>query len=802
MSPVLRVLRRFVVVLIVLLVLGAAAVWIGLWRAAPQVSGSILLPGASMPLEVLRDADGVPHIRASTEADALFGLGVVHAQDRLWQMEFQRRLGRGRLAEILGPDALHSDRFFRMLGLERVAADNWPHLGARTQALADAYLAGVNSWIAHLGAGTLPVEFALLGVKPEPFTRADLIVWSKVMSLGLSTNWRDEVLRKRIVGRLGEDAAAILMPAYTAGGPIIVPEGLGQAVAPKSPSARGPVSPKVSDRTLAALMDAAPDVANGIAASNNWVLHGTRTATGKPILANDPHLGTQVPSVWYLAHVSGGTLDAIGATLPGLPGITIGHNQRIAWGVTNVMTDVQDLFVERVNARQEALYRGTWEPMRVRRESIKVKGAPDDVLVVRSTRHGPLVSDILPGSADALALSWTSLDPTDRTLDAFLGLNFAANWDDFTAGLSLLHAPMQNFVYADIDGNIGYFAPGAIPIRPRADGTLPVPGWTGDDDWTGYVPLDRLPRAFNPARGFVVSANNQPLPDGYPYLISTNYEPGYRAARVVAMIEERSTSTLDDVARMQGDVLSAQVAVLRPWLLRGESTGTRAVDAKARLAQWDGAVRADSAASALFEAWKGAAARRIFADEVGGELWQEYNQEPSWKAKALHTLAGLGESPWCDDVTTEPRETCAAMLGLALDDALRDGAGRFGSEDVASWQWGAGNTVVFPHLPFEFSALLRPLFSRRVKVGGDDVTVNPVMRVRDETIVASYRQIVDLSNLDASRFTNTLGQSGQLIGGHYDDFLEKWLKVEHVPMRFSTAAVDSAVKGRLTIAPK
>jgi penicillin amidase len=802
MSPVLRVLRRLLALVVIVIVLGAAAIWIRLWRATPQVSGSIVLVGVSAPVEILRDVEGVPHIRAATEADAMFGLGVAHAQDRLWQMEFQRRLGRGRLAEILGPDGLRTDRFFRVLGFDRVAADNWPRLDARTQALADAYLAGVNNWIAHLSAGTLPVEFALLGAKPEPFTREDLLAWSKVMALGLSTNWRDELLRARIAGRLGGDAAAILMPAYTAGGPIIVPDGLGSTASTQKPVASAIAAPPVSDRTLAALMRAAPDIASGIAASNNWVLHGTRTATGKPILANDPHLGTRIPSVWYLAQVSGGTLDAIGATLPGLPGIVIGHNQRIAWGETNLMTDVEDFFVERVNARQEVLYRGAWEPMRLRRELIKVKGAPDEVLVVRSTRHGPLVSDILPGSTESLALRWTALDPEDRTLDAFLGANLAGNWDQFTAALSRLHAPMQNFVYADVDGNIGYFAPGAIPIRPRANGTLPVPGWTGDDDWTGYVPLDMVPRAFNPARGFVVSANNQALPDGYRYVISTNYEPGYRAARITAMIEQRPKQTVEDVARMQADVLSAQAAVLRPWLLRGESRGERAADAKARLSQWDGAVRADSSAAALFETWKAAAARRIFADELGAELWQEYDQAPSWKAKALHALAGLGESSWCDDVTTEPRETCAATLGLALDDALRDGAARFGSADVASWRWGAGNTVVFPHLPFEFSALLRPLFSRRVEAGGDDVTVNPVMRARDDTIVSSYRQIVDLSNLDASRFNHTVGQSGQLLGGHYDDLLDKWRRVETLPMRFSRAAVDGAVKTRLTIVPK
>jgi penicillin amidase len=381
-------------------------------------------------------------------------------------------------------------------------------------------------------------------------------------------------------------------------------------------------------------------------------------------------------------------------------------------------------------------------------------------------------------------------------------MNRANNWADFTAALSHLRTPMQNFVYADVDGNIGYFAPGAIPIRPRSDGTLPVPGWTGEDDWAGYVPLDRMPRAFNPPRGFVVTANNQALPDDYPYVISTNYEPGYRAARIIAMVEEQPTPTVDEVARMQADVLSAQITVLRPWLLRAASHGDRTAAAKALLVQWDGAVRADSAAAALFETWKDRAARRIFSDELGSDLWQEYDRQPAWKAKALHALASLADSPWCDDVTTEPRETCAVVLGLALDEALRDGAARFGSADVASWRWGAGNTVVFPHLPFEFSALLRPIFSRRVRAEGDEVTVNPVMRVRDETIVSSYRQVIDLSNLDASRFSHTLGQSGQIVGGHYDDLLDKWHKVEHLPMRFSTAAVDGAVKSRLVIAPR
>jgi penicillin amidase len=625
----------------------------------------------------------------------------------------------------------------------------------------------------------------------------------------LSTNWRDELLRARFIGRVGEDGAATLLPAYTSGGPLILPDGLAPpdtapsaGAATEAGSAAASRGPLVSPALLDALSRALPTDATGLAASNNWVLNGTRTTKGRPILANDPHLGARLPSVWYLAHLSGGELDAIGATLPGLPGIVIGHNRRIAWGETNLMTDVQDFFVERVNAKQQALYMGEWQPMTARRETIRVKGAPDEVLVVRSTRHGPLVSDILPGSTEALALRWTALDAVDRTLDAFLGVNLANDWAEFTSALSRLHVPMQNFVYADVDGNIGYYAPGAIPVRAQGDGTRPVPGWSGDHEWTGHVPDDQVPRAFNPARGYVVTANNQALPDDFPHLISTNWEAGYRAARIVAMIERQERHSVDDVARMQADQQSAQAAVLTPWLSTVDTSEPRTAAAVARLKAWNGSIDAGSADAALFEAWKDALARRLFADELGPELWQEYAQLPHWIAKALHRVVADGDTTWCDDVATESRETCAAAAGAALSDAVADGERRYGTADVARWRWGQGNEVTLPHLPFDFVPFLRPFFSRTVPAGGDAVTVNPVMRIRDETIVSSYRQVIDLSDLDASRFVHTLGQSGQLLTGRYDDYLDEWRSVAHLPMRFSRAAVDAAARHRLVLQPR
>lgn len=804
MRRVIRAVRWIVVLVLLAALCGSAwAAW-RLWAATPPLDGTVVVEGASAPVEIVRDEDGVPHIRASTEADALFGLGVAHAQDRLWQMEFQRRAGRGRLAEILGPDALRSDRFFRALDLPGVARENWPHLDPRTRALTEAYVAGVNAWIAHLPPRARPAEFALVGVAPAPFTREDVIIWSKVMALGLSTNWRDELLRARIAGRLGDEAAQALMPTYTAGAPIILPDGLNAngATAPASSAVQGASHPELSAGFLEAIERALPLEATGLAASNSWVLHGTRTTTGRPILANDPHLGARTPSVWYLAHVSGGPLDAIGATLPGLPSVVIGHNRRIAWGETNLMTDVQDLFVERVNARNEALFMGQWEPMRLRRDVIKVKGAPDEAIVVRSTRHGPILSDILPGAVEALALRWTALDAEDRTLDAFLGADTASHWSDFTAALSRVHVPMQNFVYADVDGNIGYYAPGAIPIRARGDGTRPVPGWSGDHEWTGYVPDDQVPRAFNPRQGYIATANNKALPDSYPHVISTNWDPGFRATRIVNMIERQAKHSTDDVASMQRDVQSAEATVLLPWLLEAtpvDSAGSKAVE---RLRGWDRTVRADSAEAALFEEWKAAAARRLFADELGAELWAEYRQLPHWTAKALNRIALARDAAWCDDVRTEEREACPATLDAALADALADGAKRYGTADASRWQWGRANQVRFPHQPLDAVRVLRPFFSRTVEAGGDAFTVDPVMRIGSETVISSYRQIVDLSNLDASRFIHTLGQSGQLLTGRYDQYLEKWRKVEYVPMRFSRAAVDASAQHRLVLQPR
>jgi penicillin G amidase len=786
-------IRAFLLLAVVLLFAAAAVVW-RLWRALPELDGTVATNGLHAAVEIVRDRDGVPHIRAANEPDALFALGYLHAQDRLWQIDFQRRLASGRLSEILGPQAIETDRLMRTIGFARAADDATRSLPPETRALVDAYVAGVNAYIhSHRGA-KLPVEFALLGFAPADLRPADVLAWQKVMGWSMSTNWREELLRLRLSGRVGAAAAAELLPAYAAGGPIVLPDYLPPpgSVRPK-PALSGPPPATLVPAPLAMLAD--PFVTGG---SNNWVVGPARTSTGKPLLANDPHLGTQTPGVWYVAHLTGGALDVIGATLPGTPAVVIGHNRRIAWGVTNMMSDVQDFFAERINERDEAEVDGRWEPMRVVYERIAVRGAPDVTLRVRITRHGPLVSDVFD-ERTPLALRWTGHDPIDRTAQAFLRLNRAGSWAEFAAAFDDYTLPMLNFVYADVDGNIGYLGPGALPIR-TGDGRMPLDGSLTTNDWRGYVPPSELPRAMNPPRGFIASANNQVVPDTYPYIISTSWEVPSRAARITSVLESLSRATLDDMARLQTDQHSAQAPRLAPFLLGARASSQRARVALSRLATWNGSLAGGDPVAALFKAYYARATWRIFGDELGPLLWAEYRGFAGSLAKAFDAVARTPESPWCDDVTTAAREACPDVLGDALELAIQDLQLEQGA-DESRWRWDRQNDVWFPHLPLQASSLLRPFFSRHVRRGGDGFTVNPSMPVRDQMLVSSYRQVIDLSKFDSSLFILPLGQSGQLLSGRYSDMLEDWNEGRYRPLRFSRQAIDTAAEHRLTLRP-
>jgi penicillin amidase len=805
--------RRFLaVVLLVALVLAIVAPtfgWLYLRRSLPATNGTVAQRSVTGAVEIMRDERGIPYIFAPTDRDAFYALGYVHAQDRLWQMEMQRRIGAGTLAEALGEAALETDQFLRTLGTYRSAQSAWDNLtGAPRDALV-AYAEGVNAYLAE-GHG-LPPEFVILGFEPAPWQPVDSLVWAKMMAWNLGDSWGDDVFRAALAARLGPERAAELLPAYPADGPVILP--------PDAPmperivSAPGPTRSEtpIEQAQAGALLETRDFLRRSLGlggkhiGSNNWVVGGERTASGRPLVANDPHLGAQIPSIWYLAGMHGDKLHAVGATLPGLPAVVIGHNENIAWGVTNFGPDVQDLFIEKINPANPNQYEvnGQWVDMAIAAETIRVKGEDEPVQwAARATRHGPLISDATDERGQALALRWPALDPADTTIVAFLGINYAANWEEFTQALSAYVAPVQNFVYADTAGNIGYYGPGKIPIRAGGDGSQPAPGWTDEYAWSGYIPFEDLPHAYNPEQGYIATANNRVTPDDYPYFLTHDWADPYRAQRIVELLTEKSGLTPDDMARIQGDQQSAQARELLPLLLEVQPEGKEQEDALALLRAWDGTISADSAAALVYEAWYKALHQTLLGDDLGGDLGEDVteNHRPRLIAGILKGEAG----PWCDDVLTPDKEDCPTIARVALGVAL-EGLAKTQGEDMAKWRWGDAHKTQFPHNPFSQVDMLKRFFHRSVETGGDNFTVNPSPYAIGEDFssrwLPSYRQIIDVGDWDNSRFMHTTGQSGNALSAHYADLIAQWQKVEYAPMLWSREKVEQAAKSTLRLTP-
>ncbi len=608
------------------------------------------------------------------------------------------------------------------------------------------------------------------------------------MSWDLGGDYDMELLRLQLSRALGPERTAQLLPPYPDAALNILPK---EAF---SLAGTGALDLLRLDRSLQL------DFGRGgrEIGSNNWVVGGSRTTTGLPMLANDPHLSASIPSIWYLAEIQGDQIHAIGATFPGLPAIVIGHNEHVAWGVTNVGPDTQDLYIERINPSNPNQYEvdGQWQDMAVVEEIIAVNGKDQPLhWAARSTRHGPLISDVTTTGAP-LALRWVALEPGDTTMDAFLGLNYAANWDQFVAALRLYVSPSQNVVYADGEGNIGYYAPGRIPIRaPGHDGMLPVSGWDSSAEWAGYIPFDRLPHTYNPPAGFVATANNRIVGADYPYLISNDWAPPYRAQRITDLIEQMSAGdkiSRDDMAAIQADRTSLQVPELLPFLLSVPPADDRQRQAIAQLQGWQGELALDSPAAAIYEAWMLHLERAIFEDDLRGDLYEEMSTRanPTFLSNVLHDAAL--RSAWCDNVLTVAMESCEQTALVALDAALDDLTGRAGA-NMGQWRWDKIHNTQYPHRPFSEVSYLRPLFHRSIGNGGDRYTVNvaPVNLATpyDQTHVPGYRHVVDLADLQNSRFIQTTGQSGNVLSSHYDDFIRRHRDVEYVPMTFGRTAV-------------
>jgi len=811
--------RSLKVLAIVVGVLLLLAVVVGGWLAWtirlpwPQTKGEIRLPGLQAPVTVVRDRWGIPHIYASTSHDLFMAQGFVHAQDRFWQMEFWRRIGSGRLSEVLGKAALEDDKFIRTVGWHRTAAREVELLDPASRAALEAYAEGVNAYIAE-HRGRWGLEFALLRLQgtaftPEPWTPFNTLTWAKVMAWDLSGNMDTELLRAQIAARLGQGALADLVPPYPADRPVIVPHPLTQAALDAVPS------PRLLLEGLALGRGA------GIG-SNNWVVAGSRTATGMPFLANDPHLSIQMPSIWYEIGLhcepvsEACPYNVVGASFAGAPGVIIGHNDRIAWGVTNLGPDVQDLYIEKVHPDNPNLYEveGTWQAMQVVREEIKVAGEEEPVVIlVRLTRHGPIINDVVGGPEEAwsfgwqpLAFRWTALEPGSIFRSVLL-IDQARNWDEFREALRYWDVPSQNFVYADVDGNIGYQAPGRIPIRKAGDGTVPVPGWTGEYEWTGYIPYDELPRAFNPPEGFIATANHAVVGPDYPYLLSVDWDRGYRAQRIVDLLTAKDRLTLEDMQAIQADVHPLHAEALLPHLLALSPKEPRLQEALNILRTWDGQARWDSVGATILEATLVHLVEETFADELGPHLLTEYRKADTEVKQALGLLLAQPNAPWFDDIHTPERETRDEVLEQALSKAVDDLTKRLG-KDMARWRWGRVHTALFRNQSLGSSGIapIEALFNRGpVEAHGTSATVNNVGYSMNNPftvrVLPSYRQVVDLADLTRSVSVHTTGQSGHPYHRHYDDFIDLWRNVQYHPMLWARADVEAHAEAMLRLLP-
>jgi len=758
----------------------AASGYAWLATSLPEGNDEAEIPGLTAPVTVLRDSAGVPHIFAATPADAF---GFVHAQDRLWQMEAMRRLGAGRLSEVVGPAALPTDRFMRRLGLHRLAENQAAALRrSPVRDYLEAYAAGVNAWLATHG-GALPPEFVALRFAPEPWRPADSLVWARIMATRLSRERHRESLRARLAQRLSPRQVAELWPPYPPTDPVTV----------------------AALRDGGFVFDDAMPATIPMGASNVWAVSGARTATGKPILANDPHLRLRAPILWYLARIVTPEWEITGATSPGVPFVVLGHNQRMAWGMTNTNSDFEDLFVERIDPADPDRYiaLGGALPFTSREEVIRVKGEDDEVLTVRATRHGPVIRDVddpdqhrdnaEPGTV--VAVSATYLRSDDRSAEGLMAMGFATDWDTFVRATRDFHSPQQN---------IGLLVPGRVPVRRGGNGVVPAPGWTGEYDWQGFLPFEALPRAFNPPSGLIVNANNKVVPDGYPWFLGENWDDGYRARRITDLVDAAPRAqTLNSTAAIQLDTVSLMARDILPLMLaRTPETGSRTA-VLAMLGQWTGEMSRRRPEPLVFTAWLRAFNAAVYGDELGPLLDGYWGHRPRFITHVLER-----NPAWCDDVTTAEPETCADRLGDSLDQTIRDLSERF-EDDPRSWRWGDVHTARLHHRLLGRIPLLGRLVNTDIPTDGGFYTVNrgahwlgnagaPYAHVHG----AGLRAIYDLADLSRSRFMIATGQSGNPLSRHFRDLVEPWRDGRWLTLGLDRESLEQGGHGRLTLRPR
>jgi penicillin amidase len=766
-------------------------------KSLPRISGKYTVQGLDSTVEILRDKWGVPHIYAKTDDDAFFALGFCHAQDRLWQMELLRRTSSGTLSELFGELSLDTDRTIRTFGFRRLAIADLPQLSEKMQSTLKNYAAGVNAYL-NSSDFKLPLEFTLIKHKPALWTPEDSLTFGRFMQWQLTTYGAIKLVWGHIAMKVGEEKLKQLDPQYPGTNPAVIPNGIEMNL-------------RDEHGILKAIQG--PFIGKG-GASNAWSIAGSRTVSGKPIHCSDPHLGPNMPPIWYLCHIQSPGFSVMGVCPPTLPLILIGHNARISWGFTVGYLDSEDFFIEKINPDNATQYefKGEWKDAQVIEEKIAVKGKSEPIIEkVMITHHGPVISSLIGFPEKKLAYASIAFRPS-KAFDGFAQLNQAQNWDDFVNAISLIDVPQQNVTYADVEGNIGSYMSGRVPIRVSGSNPIPVPGWTGDHEWTTDIPFEMMPHQLNPQREMIVTANNRPLIDpNYKYYLGSIWDPGYRAKRITEIIESKAKMSTADCKLIHPDV---RCGAAIDFLSRLQKWNPHFTDLDARLAfsylkEWDGILDISSIPGSIYEVIMRKLFLIIFEKPLGLPLTTEYigkGYHPVLKATneyfhssyvTIFTLLDNPESWWIQQAGGRD-----SILESAFRDAIAQLRKDFGN-DPAKWKWGNLNKLVYPHAMAMQKPLDKVFNVGPVPIGGDLHTVQQMgssMESFGEKLwTPSYRHIVDLSDLSKSFVIFPPGNSGNLASPHYRDLFEYYCKGEYIPMLWTREQVESNLEGKLDL---
>lgn len=797
-----RWILRIGLLLAALLILFAGYVYISLRRALPQTEGVLVITGVTEPVNVVRDEWGTVHIYAENEHDLFFAQGFATAQDRMWQMEMFRRSPSGRIAEIVGEQAVFIDTFNRNMLLRETAELIWEQMDDDAKVILQAYTDGINAYLVE-HENALPIEYKILRFKPEPWTPIDSLVWGNAISLQLSSNRRLELVRGQVFAAVGEEGMNMLFPYTAKDSPITVPDGVNNYE-------------ELGKIDLTPLLQADNIFGSPLSGigSNGWVVDGSMTETGMPIIANDIHIGLTMPSIWHAVGLHAGRFDVVGFTLPGVPGIITGHNADIGWSITNLGSDAQDYYIERLDdviKPTQYLYDGEWLDLEHVQQTIEVRGQKPVTVDFYITHHGPIMNFVLqnPSIAHPMALRWVQHDGS-TLFTSILKLNMASNWDEFREALSGWDSPGQNIFYADREGNIGYQAVGKIPLRPNGNGRLPVPGWTSENEWLGYIPYEELPSAYNPEQGFLLSANHRVEPEGYPYYIADTYTPGYRAQQIEDLLHAYAPLSVADMDLIQEDTYSPQAPYLMPYLEVIQPNTSLQEEALDVLLNWDLHTSIEGAGASIYEAWQMRLLANIITDELGDEtsamyIGGHYVRHATQHMPMLIDMMAEPDHPWFDNKNTPEVETRDDIVQQSFEEAVAWIA-RLQGDNIANWDWGRLHSVTFPHQPFNQIPVLKNIFnSNTYPMRGGNFSVytnsydwsNPFK----VWIVSSARHITDMGDYSNSVMLGSTGQNMNLLSPHREDVVKLWQEGNPFPMSYSEEDVAAVQKTTLTLQP-